>query len=548
MLGKETFLISRKAKSQNAIQVSWFYPSTYNVGMAGLGYQLVWSLFESDQDVMIRRGFTDQEENGTEESELFGFTVSWELDFINILAILKKHQVPLLSSDRSDGDPIVFGGGPVLTANPEPFADFFDVVLLGDAEAVIPAFLAAWKEARKLPERKERLLKLAQIPGLYVPGFYEYVLSSAGGQIEGVRPTLPQVPERPVRQVFQPPSDYVAHTVILSPDTAWADMFLVEVVRSCPQECRFCLASFLTRPFRPTKHDALLSAIDLGLEHTAKIGLLGPSVTEHPGFPEIARALTERTDIQLSIASIRADTLTDETAQTLRALGQRSVTIAIESGSERLRAIMKKNLTEQEIENAVDILDRARFESVKFYGIAGLPHETMEDVDETVRLMSSLKKKHPRLKFVLGISSFVPKAQTPFQWSGRDRECGKKLEYVRKKLAPRGIDVRPESHNWSNIQALLSRGDRRLTPVLLMVADSKGKLGDWKKALKACKDNCPDPDFYIFRDIPPDETLPWSHLVDQAKTTYLQSHLATAQSLAVSLPGGGTGTVEKLLN
>ncbi len=177
--------------------------------------------------------------------------------------------------------------------------------------------------------------------------------------------------------------------------------------------------------------------------------MLGPSVTEHPEFHQLAKRLLATPDIELTIASVRADSLTEEILATLKQLEQRSVTIAIESGSERLRSIMKKNLTEAEILHAVELIDKSGLSGVKFYGIVGLPHELQADLDETVRLLTMLKKKHRRLKFVFGVSSFVPKAQTPFQWDGRDQGCVKKLEYLRKNLAKIGIEVRPESLNWS---------------------------------------------------------------------------------------------------
>ncbi|HEY9784146.1 MAG TPA: radical SAM protein [Candidatus Obscuribacterales bacterium] len=533
MLEKEIFLIPKRPKAKPCFGVSWFFPSPYNIGMSGLGYQLVWSLLERDEDIEAKRGFTDCHETGAENSELFGFTVSWELDFVNILSLLKKFGIAELACERADEAPIVFGGGPVLTANPEPFADFFDVVLLGDAESVVPTFIDAWKEARRLATRAERLLRLAQCAGVYVPRFYQYELESKRGPISKIAATGNDVPQRLTKQLFSPPPGYVAHSVILSPDTTWGEMFLVEVVRSCPQECRFCLASFLTRPFRPAKVNALLDAIDLGLQHTSKIGLLGPSVTEHPKFEEIAEALRKRPQAKISVASVRADSLTESVLSTLHSLGQRSVTIAIESGSERLRAIMKKNLSEPEIVRAVELIDKAGLEGVKFYGIVGLPHETTKDLDETVRLMTALKKKHKRLKFVLGLSSFVPKAQTPFQWASRDRECGDKLEYVRKKLAAKGIEVRAESHNWSDVQTLLSRGDRRLTEMLLEIASSKGNLGAWKKAMRQERANCPGADFYIWREIPEGETLPWSHLLDNSRTEYLLSHFTAASETAL---------------
>lgn len=532
MLGQEICLIPRPSKEGGLFGVSWFYPNTYLVGMSGLGYQLVWNLLNTDPQTSVQRGFTDKEEDQIGNSELFGFTLSWELDYINILEILQKHGIEKLSKERQNDAPVVFGGGPVLTANPEPFADFFDVILLGDAEAIVPRFVDAWKVARTLDSREKRLRYLSTIPGVYVPRFYEYRTDGITGPILSIEPAIEEAPAQLAKQLFAAPADYLAHTMILSHDTAWGDRFLVEIVRSCPQECRFCLASFLTRPFRPAKVDAIMAAIDLGLKHTKKIGILGPSVTEHPHFDQIADALMERSDIDISIASIRADTISASTLNMLRKLGQKSVTIAIESGSEKLRAIMKKNLTEEEINQAIDLIDKAGFESVKFYGIAGLPHEQQSDLDETIRLLAKLKKEHKRLRIVFGVSSFVPKAQTPYQWFGRDPKSGDKLEYLRKNLAKLGIDVRPESHNWSDIQAVLSRGDRRLTPLLLDVAEQGGKLGAWKKAFKKFKGMVPDFDYYAFRHIHNDEFLPWNHLVEQSKTEYLAKHLTAAAHLA----------------
>jgi radical SAM superfamily enzyme YgiQ (UPF0313 family) len=305
-------------------------------------------------------------------------------------------------------------------------------------------------------------------------------------------------------------------------------MFLTEIVRSCPQECRFCLASYLTRPFRHVNVDALIAAITRALPYTKKIGLLGPSVTEHPHFDEIAARLQEHTDIDISIASIRADTISDTVLSMLRTLGQKSVTIAIESGSQRLRDSMKKNLSEEEILNAVALIEKWGFAGIKFYLIAGLPEEEQADLEETVRLLLLLKKKHRKLRFVAGISSFVPKAQTPYQWHGRRQDCGKRMQFLRKNLAPAGIQVRPESHNWSDIQALLSRGDRRLTKVLLEVAQSDGKLGSWKRALKNNAASVPSLEYYAFRQIPYDEVLPWQHLTERPRTDYLQKHSLAA--------------------
>lgn len=536
MSHQEISVIARPQKEQPEIAVSWAYPNTYQVGMSGLGYQLIWWLLEQDVELEVSRVFTDYQEAGWEASELLGVTLSWELDYVNVFALLDKLSIPLLSADRESGTPIVFGGGPVLSANPEPFADFFDVILLGDAEVLIPSFIRKWKEVRKLKSRKAQLEALATVEGIYVPSLYQYKLTEPAGPIASVDPISDYAPSYIKRQMFMAPADYVAHSVILTPEGSWGDMFLTEVVRSCPQECRFCLASYLTRPFRGANVDTLMQKIELGLKHTKKIGLLGPSVTEHPQFTDLAERLLHHGDLEISVASIRADTIDPLILKMMVSLGQKSVTIALESGSERLRSIMKKNLTEEQILNAMDQIAASGLSGVKLYGIAGLPGETQADIDETVRLLTLLKKKHKQLRITFGISSFVPKAQTPFQWAGRDKQSGKKIEYIRKHLAKIGIDVRPESHNWSDVQALLSRGDRRLTPVLLEMSKSAGNLGAWKRTLRNLPESCPEEDFYVFRDIPYSETLPWRHLMDDAKAAMLNRHSTTADDLALALP------------
>lgn len=535
----ETRLAERIRKVDPDLFVTWYFPNTYEIGMSGLGYQLVWWLLEQDPALIVRRGFTDAEEPSQGLCDLLGFTVSWELDFINIISLLQKNGVPLTAEARLEEQreresrkepplPLVFGGGPVLTANPEPFHELFDVILLGDAETSVPSLVEAYRNIKKEDggDREQMLYYLSQVPGLYVPSQYavEYCDQEENAPIKSISPIRAGVPPVVQRQNFAPPAEYATHTQILSSATTWSERFLIELVRSCPQECRFCLASYLTRPFRATSVDTLMNRIEAALKHTSRIGLLGPSVTEHPLFDELARRLANRSDIDISIASIRADSLNENILATLKALGQKTLTIAIESGSEKLRSIMKKNLSESEIFHAVELIHQAGFEGIKFYGIAGLPHEKQEDLEQTVDLLQRLKKKYRSLRFVFGVSSFVPKAQTPFQWHGRDRQSGKKLEYLRKNLARLGIEVRPESHNWSDIQALISRGDRRLAPVLESVSGLGENLGAWKKALRNLPAGVPNLDYYAFREIPLEEVLPWQHLSDETKSAYLKKH------------------------
>jgi len=527
----EILLADRPCKDSPDINIAWAYPNTYNIGMSGLGFQLIWWLLEQESDVQTIRVFSDCAEAKWQQAELLGFTLSWELDYANILSMLKSASIPLLAAERELDCPLVFGGGPSLTANPEPFADFFDVILLGDAEITIPNLVEGWRSARHLPTRKARLLHLSKFPGLYVPSLFHYVLDDEKGPITRIE-AIDAATETPSKQAYSAPDDYLASSVILTPESSWGDKFLLELTRSCPQECRFCLASYLTRPFRSAKIETALRRIEHALKFTKRVGIVGPSVTEHPQFPELAEALLKIPELQISIASIRMDTIDPLILKMLVQLGQKSVTIALESGSERLRQVMKKNLSEAEIWHGMDLIAACGIEQVKFYGIAGLPGETQEDLNETVRLLTAIKKKYKRLRIVFGISSFVPKAQTPFQWNGRDKKAGDKLEFLRKNLAKLGIDVRAESHNWSDVQAYLSRADRRITPVLLELAASTANLGAWKKAFRKKDTNYPSSDFYIYREIPQTEFLPWSHLMDAPKQAILsrQQNLAQANS------------------
>lgn len=532
MFEREIRLIPKHPKTQIEIEVAWCFPHDYSIGMSGLGFQLIYNLFDSAPDVRVNRVFKDVAEDVSRDCQLFGFTVSWELDFINVFGMLEKHGIPWLSKDRSDEDPIVFGGGPVLSANPEPYADIFDVVLLGDAEVTIPRLLDAMRELKGVTDRRQRLIKLSAYPGVYVPSLYEFEFESEIGPIKSVKSLHAETPERVSKLLFRAPEDYVAHSIMLSPDTTWNETFLIEIARSCPQECRFCLASYLTRPFRTAPVETILNRVDMARPFTNKIGLMGPSITEHPDFDAVLDGLLTREGLSVTVASVRADTLNTELVSKLRTLGQKSVTIAMESGSERLRRIMKKNLTEAEIHHAVDAIESGGMSGLKLYGIAGLPFETMDDVSETARMITQLKKSHKKLKFVFGCTSFVPKAQTPFQWKGRDPESKQKLEYLRKNLAKIGVDVRIESHNWSDIQALLSRGDRRLTPVLTAVAKAGESLGAWKKILREHEESVPSMKYYAYRDIPENEILPWTHISTEDKMPILTRQMSEAMAEA----------------
>lgn len=309
---------------------------------------------------------------------------------------------------------------------------------------------------------------------------------------------------------------------------------MVEVVRSCPEMCRFCLASYLTLPFRTADlAQSLLPAIDRGLQVTNRLGLLGASVTQHPEFNELLTHLAQPQydDVRLSIASVRTNTVTEQLAQTLANRGTRSLTIAVESGSERVRAIVNKKLHNAEIEQAACHAQAGGLKGLKLYGMVGIPGETPDDLEATIAMFTQLKTAAPRLKLTFGCSTFVPKSHTPFQWYGVDALAKKRLKLLQKRLHRLGVEFRPESYNWSVIQALMARGDRRLTPLLELTRHYGDTLGSYKRAFKELRGQLPPLDFYVHQTWPTSQTLPWSHLAGPLPVATLQKHLATAQQL-----------------
>ncbi|PMB21243.1 radical SAM protein [Fischerella thermalis CCMEE 5198] len=526
----ERLLFTPVTPETNAISTIFAFPNEYTVGITSLGYQVVWATLAMRADVQVSRLFTDMHESLPREPELLGFSVSWELDYVNILNLLESLEVPIRTAARDDHHPIVFGGGPVLTANPEPFADFFDVILLGDGENLLGNFIDAYKAVRNA-DRKTQLKALAQVSGIYVPSLYEVEYNSGDGAIKFISPTSSEIPTVVQKQTYR--GNVLSASTVVTQKAAWDNIYMVEVVRSCPEMCRFCLASYLTLPFRTASiEESLIPAIERGLAVTNRLGLLGASVTQHPEFENLLDYISQPKydNVRLSIASVRTNTVTVELAQTLAKRDTKSLTIAVESGSERLRQIINKKLHNDEIIQAAVNAKAGGLTGLKLYGMVGVPGEEAEDLDATVAMMREIKKAAPGLRLTLGCSTFVPKSHTPFQWFGVNRQAEKRLQLLQKQLKPQGIDFRPESYNWSIIQALISRGDRRLSHLLELTRNFGDSLGSYKRAFKELKGKIPDLDFYVHANWSTEQVLPWHHLHGPLPQSTLQKHLAEATS------------------
>ncbi|MBD0336492.1 MAG: radical SAM protein [Cyanobacteria bacterium Co-bin13] len=526
----ERLLFDPVMPEAGAVPLIFAFPNEYSVGITSLGYQVVWATFAQRADVVVSRLFTDHQESLPSQPELVGFSVSWELDYINILGLLESLQIPIRAADRGAEHPIIFGGGPVLTANPEPFADFFDVILLGDGEVLLDSFIDSYQAVRSA-DRATRLRHLAQTPGLYVPSLYEITYAGPEEGVAAITPIHPDVPAVVQKQTYR--GNVLSASSVVTERAAWENIYMVEVVRSCPEMCRFCLASYLTLPFRTASLEAsLLPAIERGLKVTNRLGLLGASVTQHPEFDALLDYLNQpqHDDVRLSLASVRTNTVNQKLAETLTRHGSHSVTIAVESGSERVRQIINKKLETDDIIAAAVNAKAGGLSSLKLYGMAGIPGEEMADLEQTAALMLRLKKAAPGLKLTLGCSTFVPKAHTPFQWLGVNRQAEKRLQFLQKQLRPKGIDFRPESYNWSVIQTLISRGDRRLSPLLERVRHYGDTLGSYRRAFKDFKGQLPPLEFYVHADWDLDQPLPWDHLAGPLPKETLKKHLGQAMA------------------
>lgn len=476
----EKILTKFPLKHRNAITLALAFPNAYNIGITSLGYQTAWKLFNQSEDIRVVRWFTDCRDIQWPLSIAYiGFSFSWELDYKNIFSMLDKNNIPLHTKDRKEEDPIVFCGGQVPNANFEPFCENFDFFIIGDLEAIVLQLTEKIYAVRNL-KRNQKIQELSNIRGVYTPSSTK------------------------IKRQFTASLQNFAFSSILTPHSIWPNTFLVEVARGCPELCRFCLASYGSLPFRTQDiKESLLPIIDFGLKHTNKIGLLGASVTHHPQFEGLldyllsSQLAARSSNLQVQIASVRADTISKPLAEGLFKLGAKSLTMAVETGSEKLRDIINKKVSNKTILNSIQTIYNTGFNSIKLYGIVGLPEETDDDLKQTVDFLKQIKSRNKTKKIAWGCSVFVPKATTPFYKYGVDKNANKKLQYLAKELHQIGVDFRPESFKWSQIQALISRGNRSVNKILELAYRYGNTLGSFKKAIRELKDEV-DSDYFIF--------------------------------------------------
>ena len=533
------------------LRIALAFPNTYFVGMSSLGLQTVYRLFNDLEDVVCERVFLPPKQelqhqlaSGTplvtlesrtpvSEFDVFAFSVSFEWDYTNVVSMLRLAKLPPRAAKRNSRHPLVVIGGAVTFVNPEPLAAFADVVAAGEGEVLVPTLTTAMRDAENRPDL---LRRLAQERGFYVPSFYDVHYSGpATGSGHRYGPiaafevkagtNAPQVVKKAAVKTTErldPPS-----TSIFTPDTEFGSRFLIEVVRGCANLCRFCWAGYNYLPVRPFSADRILELAAQAKPHSSRAGLVSIALCDHP---EIERILTGLLEMGYSIspASLRLDDLTPKIVGLLRQSGERTITIAPEAGSERLRHVINKTVTHEEILEATEVIFAGGIENLKLYYMIGLPTETdvdLEGIRDLTLEMREIMLKHGKARGRLGrivgsVNPLIPKPGTAYQWLPMEDPAitERKSKHLRQMLS--GIDnvyfnIKSERHSY--YQALLSLGDRRVADAI-EAAERNG--GNWRAAVA---ESGVDAEFYIFRDRSTDPVLPWDIIDGGMKTSFFRS-------------------------
>ncbi len=520
LVDKANYLISKEKGTVfkdpgGKINIALVYPNRYAVGMASLGYQGIYGFLNGMHDVVCERFFFPDEDDIEEYTrtntrlfsleskrtldkfDIIAFSVSFENDYPHIVKILKMAQIPLKSIERDDSYPLVIMGGVCAFYNPEPLSSFIDVSFTGEAEEMLGEFLSEYKDCGGKTDLFERLLSHE---GIYIPRFYSVDHDDLGRIIN--RESKNNAPPVIRKQTIADISKSFLKSAITSPEIEFSDMYLLEAMRGCPWSCRFCLAGQIYKPARKKDFAVLKNEIEEALTMTRRVGLIGPSLSDYPHAEEIL--MMEGVDF--SITSLRANIKSARIAALMK--GHKSVSIAPEAGTERLRKVINKRITEEDIlETARCILD-GDIETLRLYFMIGLPTETVEDTGGIIELVKKIRGNSKRGHITLSVSTFVPKPFTPFQWHPMVplKEIKERLKMIKKGLLDeRGVRVFHDVPKYAHIQGLFAMGDRRVGALIEKIASgdplaSKDRL--FKESL----------DFYIFRKKELSEILPWDFI------------------------------------
>ena len=510
-------------------KVAIVYPNTYFVGMSNLGLHIIYEEINLRNDSVCERIFLPEKkeleaydktktplmsvetQRPMHQFDVVAFDVTFEMDYFHIPLMLRHGRVPIMGKDRTEFDPIVIAGGPCATFNPEPFADFIDAFIIGEGEGIVSRVLDIIRDGKMEGlDRHAILRQLADISGVYVPSLYVPIYSE-DGEFKGydIAEGVPKTIKRHFEMLTSG-----GETVVATNYTEFGAMYIIEVARGCGRHCRFCMAGYCFRVPRVRPLDILKEGVERAEKLGKKVGLMGAAISDYPEVDELVNYIRSK-DMRYSCASLRADSLTQAVVDGLADSGQKTITIAPETGSERLRRVINKGISEEHLQNAATLSAKSGIQHMRLYIMIGLPTETDEDIEAIVglaeRTQAHMEKVGCKGRLTLSINPFIPKPFTPFQWMAMDNQkvVEKKLQYIKKALQKnRRIEVLVESPKEAYIQGVLARGDRRLGAVIAACAADRGSKS-FKSEMKAAG---LDMDDMNYRERSFDEFLPWSHL------------------------------------
>ena len=530
-------------------RMALIYPNSYFVGMSNLGLHIIYELMNERPDTACERFFLPDKKEAEEYQRshtqllsletqsplqafpLLAFAISFEMDYFNVLKILALGRIQPLAAERGAMDPIIIAGGPCATFNPEPLSLFFDAFIIGEGEETMQRFMDAYYAGLAAHlGRSELLQALAAVPGVYVPSLYVHE-EDGQGRTTAIQPQ-DGAPATVRRQWVADLDAYPAHTVIETADTEF-NLYLIETARGCGRHCRFCMAGYCFRQPRNRSLPALEKMLQAAKTAGKRVGLMGAAISDYPEIDALCREILGD-GLSMSVASFRADSVTKELVDSLAASGLRTLTMAPEAGSVRMRAVINKGIEEEHLFHAMDLGIAAGIRNFRLYLMIGLPYEEMEDIDGiidlAVRLKDYMEARGNKGVLTLSINPFIPKPFTPFQWvpMAPMKQVEDSLKRIRTALrSRRNVEVIAESPKEAYIQGVLARGDRKIAAVIY-AAHQMGGSKAFKRAMKAAGLRMED---YLYRSRDKEEIFPWDTLDMGFQRAYLYTELEKAAQL-----------------